>query len=131
MKVTAIIKGRIDQNGHRPIQIRIANGYATRYKHTHLKVNPETQFEDGRIINHPNAKEWNQRIKNLIIQYQAQALNGFEKKVPKVKLLDFIKQRIRDLDRKDSTVRQYNVQIGKLSDFEPNIFLDEIDHSYF
>lgn len=131
MKVTAIIKGRIDQNGHRPIQIRIANGSETKYKPTHLKVNPETQFKDGRIINHPSAKEWNKKIEHLIIQYQAQALTGFEKKTPKVKLIDFIKRRIKDLDRKGSTVRQYNVQIGKLSDFEPNVLLNEIDHSYF
>jgi integrase len=131
MKVTAIIKGRVDQNGHRPVQIRIANGNQTKYKPTQIKINPETQFKEGRIVNHPNAKEYNKKLENLIIQYQAQALSGFEKKATKVKLIDYINSKIRHLDREPSTFRQYAVQIGKLADFGGNVFLDEIDHGYF
>jgi integrase/recombinase XerD len=130
MKVTAILKGRIDQNGQQPIQIRINIGESKTFKATNIKV-ASTQFKKGKIVDHPKAEEWNQKIKNLIIQYQAQALNGFEKRTPKIKLIDFVKARIKDLDREPATVQQYNVQIRKLSDFDANIYLDEIDHSFF
>jgi site-specific recombinase XerD len=130
MKVTAILKGIIDQNGQQPIQIRIYNNGKRTFRPTHLKVDPK-QFKKGKIVDHPKAGEWNEKVKNMIIQYQAQALSGFEKKVPKVKLIDYVKSKSKHLDREDSTRRQYNVQIKKLTDFEPNVYLDEIDHSYF
>lgn len=131
MKVTAIIKGRPDQNGQRPIQIRINIGNSKFYKPTHIRVDPKTQFKSGKIIAHPKADEWNQKVKNLIIQYQAQAITGFEKKTPKVKLLDYVRSKIKHLDRAKGTFRQYNVQIKKLSDFDADVYLDEIDHDYF
>lgn len=121
----------IDQNGQQPIQIRIANGNVRTFKPTHIKVDPKKQFKDGKIVGHPKADEWNQRIKNLIIQYQAQALTGFDKKVPKIKLVDFVKNKIKHLDRAEGTVRQYRVQIKKLSNFDADVYLDEIDHDYF
>jgi integrase len=130
MKVTAILKGMIDQNGQQPIQIRIHYNDKRTYRPTHLKVEPG-QFKKGKIVDHPKADEWNKKIKNLIIQYQAQALTGFEKKVVKVKLIDYIHSKIKYLDRADGTFRQYGVQIRKLSDFSGNVFIDEIDHSYF
>lgn len=130
MKVTVILKGMVDQNGQQPVQIRIAHGKNRTFKPTHIKINPE-QFKKGKIISHPKADEWNQKIKNLIIQYQAQALNGFEKKTPKVKLLDYVASKIKHLDRAKDTKRQYQVQINKLTDFDADINLDEIDHDYF
>jgi integrase/recombinase XerD len=58
-------------------------------------------------------------------------LNGFEKKAAKVKLIDYIKHKIKYLDREPGTVRQYDVQVRKLATFDANVLLDEIDHSYF
>lgn len=128
MKVTPVIKGRVDQNGHQPVQIRINIGEKRIFKPTHIKVSSK-QFKNSRIINHPKAEEWNKKIDHLIIRYQAQAIEGFEKKLPKIKLIDYIKSKIKYLDREPGTLRQYDVQIRKLSNF--NVFIDEIDHSFF
>lgn len=128
MKVTAIIKGRTDQNGQQPVQIRINDGKKRIYKPTQIKV-ASKQFKNGRIIGHPRAEEWNKKIEYLIIQYQAEAINGFEKKAQKIKLIDYVNSKIKYLDREPGTLRQYKVQIKKLTDF--NVHLDEINHSYF
>lgn len=131
MKVTAIIKGRIDQNGHRPIQIRIATGKKRMYKPTHIRIDP-TLFEKGKVKpKHPKHKEYNEKLAMLILQYQAQAINP-EKKVVKVHLFDYISQCINQWDRvrKDSTIRIYVSQLEKLKAFTPNILLSHIDQNF-
>jgi integrase len=130
MKVTAILKGRIDTNGHRPIQIRIYNG-KNFYKPTHIKVLP-TQFKNGKVVDHPKSSEWNERIKNLIIQYQAQALKEPEKKKPKVYLFDYVMQCANKWDKikRSGTIRIYWSQLEKLKGFTPNILISQIDNNF-
>ena len=131
MKVTAILKGRIDSNGHQPIQIRINHEGVRYFKPTHIKITPAL-FEKGRVKNaHPKALEHNKTIERLIIQYQAQALAGFEKKVQKINLYTFIATTIQHLTRKDSTVRQYQAQVSKLKAFRPAVNVDELNHTFF
>jgi integrase/recombinase XerD len=131
MKVTAILKGMIDSNGHQPIQIRITRGEHRKYIPTHIKVDPDL-FEKGKVKKaHPKAAEYNRKLETLIIQYQAQALSGFEKKIPKTSLFDYIEQTKKHLTRKDTTLRQYDSQVNKLREFQPVIYLSEIDHAFF
>lgn len=129
MKVTVILKGAIDSNGHQPIQIRIAHGKERTFKPTHIKVNPD-QFKAGKITGHPKAEEWNKKLQTLVIQYQAQALQGFEKNIPKTNLFDYIKKSVAHLERKPETLRQYESQVNKLKEFQSIIYLDEIDHNF-
>lgn len=131
MKVTAILKGMIDTNGHQPIQIRIHYNGKRSYKPTHIKVLPK-QFKAGKIIDHPKAGEWNEKIKNLIIQYQAQALKEPEKKRPKIYLFDYITECSNKWDKIKSwgTIRIYNSQLGKLKGFTSNILLSQIDNNF-
>jgi site-specific recombinase XerD len=131
MKVTAILKGRIDTNGQRPIQVRIFNNGKNYYRPTHIKVLP-TQFKNGRVVDHPKAQEWNDKIKNLIIQYQAQALQEPEKKQPKVYLFDYINTCMNKWDKikKWGTLRIYNSQLEKLKGFTPNVLLTQIDNNF-
>lgn len=130
MKVTAILKGKIDSNGHQPIQIRINMDARKRYfKPTKIKVQPE-QFKDGKVVNHPKAKEYNESIKNLIIQYQAKALDGFEKKIAIPTFYAYFNQKVASLDRKQETLRQYNSQINKLKRYAPVFYLDDVTHEW-
>jgi integrase len=131
MKVTAILKGLIDQNGQQPIQVRIHHSGKRSYKPTLIKVLP-SQFKKGRIVDHPKAGEWNDRLKTLIIQYQAQALKEPEKKTPKVHLFDYITLCLNKWDKikASGTLRIYNSQLEKLKDFTPNILLNQIDNSF-
>lgn len=132
MKVTAILKGRIDQNGHQPIQIRIAfPDNKRKYKPTHIRIDPDL-FENGRIKpKHPKAKEYNEKLATLILQYQAQGLST-EKKKPKTYLHDYILQTINQWDRirKEGTIRVYWSQIEKLKAFTPNILLSQVDSNF-
>jgi integrase len=131
MKVTAILKGMTDTNGQQPIQIRIHHEGKRSYKPTHIKVLP-TQFKKGRVVEHPKAQEWNEKIKNLIIQYQAQALKEPEKKRPKVYLFDYINTCMNKWDKikKWGTLRIYNSQLEKLRGFTPNVLLTQIDNNF-
>ena len=131
MKVTAILKGMIDINGHQPIQIRIHHKDKRSFKPTHIKVQPN-QFKKGRIVDHPKASEWNGIIKNLIIQYQAAAIKESEKKQPKVYLFDYVNSCCRKWDKikKGSTIRIYISQLDKLKGFTGNILLSQVDNNF-
>lgn len=133
MKVTAILKGLIDTNGHQPIQIRIAtSGNKRTYKPTHIKVDPKL-FEAGRVKpSHPKAKEYNQKISTLILQYQAQSLGEPEKKKTKTYLFDYVQSTIDQWEaiRKDGTIRVYISQLEKLKAFTPNLLLSQIDSNF-
>lgn len=132
MKVTAILKGLIDTNGHQPIQIRVANGKKRTYYPTHIKVDPETQFEKGRVIKHPKASEYNKKLETLIIQYQAEALKEPQKKAPKAYLFDYVMQCTRKWDKikKASTLRIYLSQLDKLKGFTGDVLLTQIDNNF-
>jgi site-specific recombinase XerD len=131
MKVTAILKGLIDTNGQQPIQIRIYHDGKRTFYPTYIKVNPE-QFKAGKVIDHPKAREYNDSIKNKIIQYQAQALKEPEKRKPKIYLFDYITQCARKWDKikKAGTLRIYNSQLEKLKGFTPNVLLTQIDNNF-
>lgn len=132
MKVTAIIKGRVDQNGHRPIQIRVSNTDKRTFHPTHVRVDPKTQFKNGRIVSHPKAQELNKKIEALIIQYQAEALQEPQKKKPKTYLFEYITHCANKWDRIKSwgTIRIYNSQLEKLKGFTPDILLSQIDTNF-
>lgn len=131
MKVTAIQKGLIDTNGQQPVQVRIFNNGKRSFRPTHIKVLP-TQFKKGKIVDHPKAGEWNEKIKNLIIQYQAQALKEPEKKKPKVYLFDYITECSNKWDKIKTwgTLRIYNSQLEKLKGFTPNVLLSQVDNNF-
>lgn len=129
MKVTAIIKGRIDTNGHRPIQIRIFNGKNI-YKPTRIKIDPK-YFEKGKVKPaHPKAKELNKTLETLIIQYQAQAIKGFDKKQARVDFYQYVNKVLPTLNRASGTVRYYKSQENKLKGFAPALYLDEINKDF-
>lgn len=130
MTVTAILKGLIDANGHQPIQIRISHEGKRTFKPTHIKVAPAL-FVDGKVsTKHPKHKEHNKTIETLIIQYQAQALEGFKKKAVKVEFFDYVDTAIEHLERSKGTRRQYGSQITKLKEFNPSFYLHEVDKDF-
>jgi integrase len=132
MKVSPILKGRIDSNGQQPVQIRIAEGDKRSYRPTKIKVEPKNQFKAGKIINHPKAREYNQTIQTLIIQYQAQALEGLHKKKTPVPLLSYIEKSIGQLEgvRREGTIGQYATQLIKLKSFTPEVMMSAVDHGF-
>jgi site-specific recombinase XerD len=130
MKVTAILKGLIDTNGHQPVQIRIYHEGKRTFHPTGIKLDPEL-FKEGKVLPaHPKAREHNEAIKKLIIKYQAGALEGFAKKTPRKDFYEYIEETLKHLERKGGTRRQYGSQITKLQEFAPTLYLHEITRSF-
>lgn len=130
MKVTAILKGMIDANGHQPVQIRISHEGRRTFKPTGIKLAPDL-FKDGKVDKkHPKAGEWNKLIETKIIQYQAQALEGFRKKKAKIDFYDYVEQTTKNLSRESGTLRQYGSQVTKLKEFRPSFYLSDVDHKF-
>lgn len=130
MKVTAVLKGRIDSNGHQSIQIRIASGKKRSFHPTGIKIAPALWDKKARKVKkeHPKAAEYNKDLERLIIQWQAKALEGAVKKVPKVELYDYIEICMAQWDRvrSDGTHRQNATQRDKLKAFAPTVLLTDI-----
>jgi site-specific recombinase XerD len=129
MKVTTILKGAKDQNGQQPIQIRIADKTKRNFRPTGIKVTPE-QFKKGKVVDHPKAKEYNEKLRVLIIQYQAIALTGITKET-NPDFYKYVEDKINHLDRRDGTVRQYQAQISKLKRFAPSLYMKDFTHDWF
>jgi integrase/recombinase XerD len=130
MKVTCVLKGRIDSNGHQPLQIRVAQGKSRSFHPTGIKVDPELWDAKLRKVKkeHPKAGEYNNDIKRLIIQHQAKALEGAVKKSPKTLVWDYIETCLIQWDKtkKPGTLRQLRSQRDKLNEFAPNLYLHDI-----
>lgn len=125
MKVTAILKGRIDQYGRQPIQIRVFSTQGRKFLPTHIKVEP-TQFKKGFIMNHPQAKQFNDIIKRQVQQAEAYAiLNKDKKKESRTELFEFIHRSLREWDKakQDSTLRKYGSEVNKLKGFTGKILM--------
>jgi site-specific recombinase XerD len=130
MKVTAILKGMIDSNGHQPIQLRLSHKGKQSFRPTGIKVLPAL-FKNGRVDSkHPKAKEYNQKIETRIIQLQAESLQGVSGKVRRVNFFDFIDALIPTLERSPGTLKAYKSQRKKLMEFAPSFYLDEVTHDF-
>lgn len=127
MKVSTILKGRPDHNGHLPIVIRISHEGIRKYHPTNIRIDPEL-FEDGKVgPQHPKSKQLNQTLQLLTIQFQAQALEGFKKKIPKTDFYKYVGDQLPHLTRAKGTVRYYKSQLKKLKEFAPVLLMDSIN----
>lgn len=130
MKVTAILKGMIDSNGHQPIQIRIADGTRRQFMPTKIKIDPKLWDAPKKRIKpaHPKASQHNKTLEALIIQYQAQAAEGAVKKMPNLSFKEYADRSIEqwELSRKDGTMRQLRSQRDKVLDFAPSLMLSQV-----
>ncbi|RYG43302.1 MAG: hypothetical protein EOO01_21550 [Chitinophagaceae bacterium] len=128
MKVTAILKGRVDSNKEIPIQIRVNIGDKRAFHPTGIKVT-KGQFKKGRVVDHPKASQYNEEIKRLIVIYQAQNIEGFQKKTKKIDFYLFLQQCIDQWEKtkRPGTVRIYRSLMNLLKEYRPTLSLHEID----
>lgn len=130
MKVSTVLKGRPDHNGHLPIVIRISHEGIRKYHPTNIRIDPEL-FKDGKVKpQHPKAKQLNQSLQVLTIQYQAQALEGFKKKIPKTDFYKYVESQLPNLTREPGTKRYYKSQIKKLKEFAPVLLMDSVNKEW-
>jgi site-specific recombinase XerD len=130
MKVTAILKGRIDTNGKQKIYIRTNLGKARMFKATMMKASPgEWDKEKGRCKpSHPQAPLYNANIKKLIIQTEATAITHEASEYQDADLFDYALRCI-DIDwrqKSPETLRQYRSEINKMRDFTQAVKLSQV-----
>lgn len=128
MKVSPILKGRVDSNGHIQIQIRVNVGNARTFHPTGIKIE-KSQFKGGKVINHPKASEYNAEIKRLIIVHQAANIEGLAKKQSKIDFYKFMQDCIDQWEKTKGTgtMRIYASLMRMLKEFRPHLYLHEID----
>lgn len=81
MKVSAILKGKKDDYGRYPVAIRVNDGNNRSYKTlSRLRV-LKSQFKNGKVVNHHNAKQFNEAILKAIHDAEAGMIQG-DKKYP-------------------------------------------------
>jgi integrase/recombinase XerD len=127
MKVSAILKGRIDDLGRRTVFIRINEGTKRTFQSTGLKVHPK-DFAKGRVKNsHPYASVLNAQITGHILNAEVQ--KGFVKEV--VEALDFQGYCLNclrewDKEKKPETLRQIKSEMNKIKNFAPSLIISEL-----
>lgn len=113
MKVSATLKGSLDSIGRRKVYIRIADRYTRKFFATNIWIDPK-QWSKGKVINHADSKNLNQRIKDLILSTEVSPVQKTD--------LYFYKYALDCLNRwehtkKQSTLNQLRSKIKKFRDF--------------
>jgi site-specific recombinase XerD len=114
MKVTAILrKDQPDKDGFCKIVIRINEGKTKKYLATKYKVK-EHQFQNGKVVKHPEASSINAALKNLVEDFrdqQAQAVVTFQSFAG-----EWIDQQEKEGSRRPGVIRIYRSQVKKFTD---------------
>lgn len=124
MKVSAILKGKKDDQDRKPIAIRISNGQQRTFKTIGFRVT-KAQFDKGKVKNHPNATAINAMIKDEI--YKAE--KGLLFKAPQVTFKSYCLQCFNEWEKQKSyeTLRHYQTDLNKWEDWSPGKHLQQID----
>lgn len=69
MKVSATLKGVVDELGRRTVYIRKSNGTERKFYSTDIKIEPK--YWKKKVVSHPNSKRINDKIRSLIISYES------------------------------------------------------------
>lgn len=131
MRVTAILKGPADSNGQKQIHIRINDGRKRSFKATGIRVLPN-QFK-GRVVNHPDAKAYNDVIMGIIVRVQSEIIHGtYNRHKANPNLYEYIQECMRQWDKTKAseTLRQHLSETNKLKGFAPSVKLGEITSSW-
>lgn len=130
MRVSAILKGRLDKQGRQTIQIRINDGKKRTFHPLKIKVKP-SQFKDGKIISHPQAVIFNQAIKREI--QNKEATGGV--KVIDPDFFDYARKCIKywreNKLKKESTLWKYETDLNKIAEYRSSFKLSEMNNHFF
>lgn len=111
MTISATLKGPKDNTGRRKIYIRINDGKVRKFHATQMKIEPANW--KGKVIG-PLAKDYNAKIKSLIIQYETGGMSS----IP-VRFTDYVTKCLNEWDRikKYETIRQITSEMNKFKRF--------------
>jgi site-specific recombinase XerD len=127
MKVSAILKGRTDDQGRKTVFIRINDGAKRKFKTTHIKLRPD-QFEKGIVTRHKRAVTLNERIREKIIEAEYTNLQGPEKKYSDVLISSWgekCRKQWQHIKTK-STNQVYALEVKKFTGWAGDLLLHKI-----
>lgn len=127
MKVTAILKGRKDDQGRQTVCIRISEGQDRKFKALTLRV-ATADFKKGVVLpSHPSHKAYNLKIREEILSTERKG--GFDKKENTGPLfLDYCETLIVRWGnlRRPPTIRYYNSEVTKFRYFADDYTVEQI-----
>lgn len=127
MTVIPELRGYIDSQNKQAIYIRVTRNGKRSYKKTGIKVTAD-QFENGQVKDtHPNHKLYNQTIRKLIYEAEAQGLTPVNK-FPSKDFYKYCENCAIEWGRSKAaeTLRQHKSEINKLTTFDPSLNLSSI-----
>lgn len=66
-----IVPSRVNSDGSHTIRLKITNVNTTRYILTKYKIGSEKQFQNGKVVKHPQAAAINQKLNIMLGEYEA------------------------------------------------------------
>lgn len=127
MKVSAILKGRTDNQGRKKVYIRVNDGKKRTFKVTNMRVHP-TDWNGKVKTSHPDHELFNRNIKRLLLNTEVSVV---EKTFDKFSDADFFAYCTRCLNEWDKaksleTIRQHKSEINKMEAFAPVLKLSQV-----
>lgn len=137
MKITVILKGRIDTNGQQPLQIRINEGGKRTFMPTGIKIIPYQgeganrkpyQWDGQKIINHPQAKLFNDILNRHKLNAQVKTLNGSANKYPDAEFRAYLNKCLHrwSNEKSPATLQQFKTEGEKFLDYAGEIKLSRV-----
>lgn len=127
MTIIPVLRGYTDSQNKQSVYIRITEGNKRVYKITKVKVQP-SEWEDGKVNNdHPKARMYNQIIKKLLIEAEANSIASVNK-YPDADFYKYSTACFNEWDKikADETHRQYRSEVNNLKAFAPSVKLSNV-----
>ncbi len=87
-----IVPSRVNSDGTHTIRLKITNVNTTRYILTKYKVGSEKQFQNGKVVKHPQAAAINQKLNIMLGEYEALLSKMGNARATATEIKNFIEQ---------------------------------------
>lgn len=87
-----IVPSRVNSDGSHTIRLKITNVNTTRYILTKYKVGSEKQFQNGKVVKHPQAAAINQKLNIMLGEYEALLSKMGNARATATEIKNFIEQ---------------------------------------
>lgn len=87
-----IVPSRVNSDGSHTIRLKITNVNTTRYILTKYKIGNEKQFQNGKVVKHPQAAAINQKLNIMLGEYEALLSKMGNARATATEIKNFIEQ---------------------------------------
>lgn len=87
-----VVPSRVNSDGTHTIRLKITNVNTTRYILTKYKVGSEKQFQNGKVVKHPQAAAINQKLNIMLGEYEALLSKMGNARATATEIKNFIEQ---------------------------------------